>query len=69
MCHLAAVPQYNFATWSNFKDNEGLIKAAVCGNVHSMPHSELQYKAFWTKDTGPVYTPGLLAATLGFSSC
>jgi hypothetical protein len=34
-----------------------------------MPHSELQYKAFWLKDTGPLYLPGLLSATLGFPSC
>lgn len=68
MCHLAAPADVNFATWSNFRDNAGRIKAAVCG-AHTMPHAELQYKAFWTKDTGPIYTPGLLATTLGFPSC
>ena len=55
-CHLAAPSSWNFASWSNFEANAALIKAAVC-NAHTMPHSELQYKAFWTKDTGPVYLP------------
>ncbi|MEP6692200.1 MAG: hypothetical protein ABJD07_13655 [Gemmatimonadaceae bacterium] len=68
MCHLAAPTSWNFATWQNFQDNSALIRVAVC-NAHTMPHSELQYKAFWTKDTGPVYTPGLLATTLGLASC
>ncbi|HTL06299.1 MAG TPA: fibronectin type III domain-containing protein [Gemmatimonadales bacterium] len=67
-CHLAAPTQWNFASWGNFQSNAGLIRAAVCG-AHTMPHSELQFKAFWTKDTGPLYLPGLLAATLGFPSC
>ncbi len=67
-CHLAAPTDVNFASWGNFQDNAGRIKASVCG-AHTMPHAELQYKAFWTKDTGPVYTPGLLATTLGFPSC
>lgn len=67
-CHLAAPASWNFASWDNFKENAALIKVAVC-NAHTMPHSELQYKAFWTKDTGPVYTPGLLATTLGLPSC
>ena len=67
-CHLAAPSEVNFASWENFQGNAGRIKAAVCG-AHTMPHAELQYKAFWTKDTGPVYIPGLLATTLGFPSC
>ncbi|MEO8452354.1 MAG: hypothetical protein ABI647_21360, partial [Gemmatimonadota bacterium] len=67
-CHLAAPTQWNFASWGNFQSNAGLIRAAVCA-AHTMPHSELQYKAFWTKDTGALYLPGLLASTLGFPSC
>jgi hypothetical protein len=67
-CHLAAPSSWNFASWGNFQSNATLIKIAVC-NAHTMPHSELQYKAFWTKNTGPLYLPGLLAATLGFPSC
>ena len=67
-CHLAAPSQWNFASWGNFQTNAGLIHGSVCG-AHTMPHNELQYKAFWTKDTGPLYIPGLLAATLGFPSC
>lgn len=68
MCHLAAPVSWNFASWSNFQGNAALIKAVVC-SAHTMPHSELQFKAFWTKDTGIVYTPGLLAATIGYPSC
>jgi hypothetical protein len=67
-CHLAAPSDWNFASWSNFQSNATLIKIAVC-NAHTMPHSELQYKAFWTKNTGAVYLPGLLATTIGFPSC
>ncbi|MEO5509804.1 MAG: hypothetical protein ABIS27_04185 [Longimicrobiales bacterium] len=62
-CHMAAPAQWNFASWGNFSENAGLIIAAVC-KAHTMPHSELQFKAFWTKDTGPVYLPGLLATVL-----
>jgi hypothetical protein len=67
-CHLAAPSSWNFASWGNFQGNAALIQASVC-SAHTMPHSELQYKAFWTKDTGLLYLPGLLAATLGFPSC
>jgi hypothetical protein len=69
MCHLAqANSSYNFASWGNFQAYGALIQASVCG-AHTMPHSEPQYKAFWLKDTGPLYLPGLLSATLGFQSC
>jgi hypothetical protein len=67
-CHMAAPESWNFATMSNFKDNSALIEAAVC-KAHTMPHAELQYKAFWLKDTGPVYTPGLLATFLKLQGC
>jgi hypothetical protein len=71
MCHLAqpgGKGSYNFASWGNFQGNAGAIYGSVCAQ-HTMPHSELQYKAFWTRDTGPLYLPGLLAWTLGFPSC
>jgi hypothetical protein len=68
LCHLAAPAAWNFASWTNFQSNAALIRADVC-MAHIMPHGELQYKAFWTKDTGPLYLPGLLATTLGFPSC
>ncbi|MGB8693104.1 MAG: hypothetical protein WCD08_06310 [Steroidobacteraceae bacterium] len=71
MCHLAmpgGSGSYNFASWGNFQGNAPLIHASVCG-AHTMPHNELQYKEFWTKDTGALYLPGLLAWTLGFPSC
>lgn len=64
-CHLAAPASWNFASWDNFKENAALIQVAVC-KAHTMPHAELQYKAFWTKDTGPLYLPGLLATTLNW---
>jgi hypothetical protein len=68
MCHLAAPSDLSFASWGNFQSNALRIKTAVCG-LHTMPHSELQFKEFWLKDTGPLYLPGLLATTLGFPSC
>jgi hypothetical protein len=68
MCHIAGPTYLNFASWQNFEDNKALIHAAVC-RAKTMPHAELQFKAFWTRDTGPTYTPGLLAATLGYPSC
>jgi hypothetical protein len=69
MCHLAAPKQMNFASWGNFESQKALIHASVCGPGHTMPHSELQFKAFWTKDTGALYVPGLLSTTLGYPSC
>ena len=68
MCHLAAPASWNFASWQNFQDNGPLIHASVC-SAHTMPHSELQFKSFWTKDTGIIYMPGFLAAMLGYPSC
>jgi hypothetical protein len=68
MCHLAAPPAWNFASWGNFQQNAGLIHADVCG-AHTMPHAEVPFKSFWLKDTGILYLPGLLATTLGYPSC
>jgi len=68
MCHLAAPDSWNFASWQNFQDNASLIYADVCLQ-HSMPHAEVPFKNFWLKDTGILYLPGLLAATLGKPSC
>jgi hypothetical protein len=44
------------------------IHSAVC-TTRSMPHSELPFKNFWTKDTGALFVPGMLAAALGYPSC
>jgi hypothetical protein len=68
MCHLAAPDSWNFASWQNFQDNGPLIYADVC-QAHTMPHAEVPFKSFWLKDTGLLYLPGLLAATLGHPSC
>ena len=68
MCHLAAPPSWNFASWQNFEDNKALIHADVCV-AHTMPHAEVPFKNFWLKDTGIIYLPGLLASTLGYPSC
>ncbi len=68
MCHLAAPPSWNFASWGNFQQNAGLIHADVCA-AHTMPHAEVPFKSFWLKDTGILYLPGLLAATIGYPSC
>jgi hypothetical protein len=68
MCHLAAPDSWNFASWQNFQDNANLIYADVC-QAHTMPHAEVPFRNFWLKDTGILYLPGLLAATLGKPSC
>jgi hypothetical protein len=68
MCHLTGPVFRNFMSWDNFQANGPIIRASVCVN-YTMPHAELQFKDFWTKDTGPMYVPGLLAASLGFPSC
>jgi hypothetical protein len=71
MCHMAVAgtdPDLNFFSWTNFKQNDVRIQGAVCG-AHTMPHSELQYKAFWLKDTGSLYLPGLLFASLSVAGC
>jgi len=68
MCHLAAQPSWNFASWANFEGNKALINADVC-SAHIMPHAEVPFKGFWTKETGSMYLPGLLAASLGYPSC
>ena len=71
MCHMAVAgtdPDLNFLSWTNFKSNDGRIQAAVCG-AHTMPHSELQYKAFLLKDTGSLYLPGLLFASITIPGC
>jgi hypothetical protein len=67
-CHLAAPSAVNLSSWANFYQNRALIHNAVCV-AKTMPHSEIAFRSFWTKDTGPVFVPGLLAATLGYSSC
>ena len=67
-CHLAAQPGLSFSSWSNFLANKARIHRAVCVD-RSMPHSEIAFREFWTRDTGPLFLPGLLAATLGYPSC
>lgn len=67
-CHLAAPSSVNFASWGNFLQNKAAIQNAVCV-AHTMPHAEIPFRAFWTKDTGVLYLPGLLATTLGYPSC
>jgi hypothetical protein len=67
-CHLAAPANLNFASFGNFMQNRDLIYSAVC-QQKTMPHAEIPFRNFWTKDTGVVYLPGVLATGLGYSSC
>jgi hypothetical protein len=67
-CHLAAPTNIDFASWGNFLANKALIHNAVC-TQRTMPHSEIAFREFWTKDTGPLYLPGLLATSLGYPKC
>jgi hypothetical protein len=68
MCHLAAPANVSFSSWGNFEQNKAAIHTAVC-KTHTMPNAEIPFTQFWLKDTGPLFLPGLLAATLGFASC
>ncbi len=68
MCHLAAPANVSFSSWSNFQQNAPAIHTVVC-KTRTMPHAEIPFVQFWLKDTGALYLPGLLAATLGFPSC
>ena len=68
MCHLAAPSGLNFSSYASFMAVKELIFIDVC-KAHTMPHSELQFKNFWTKETGALNVPGLLAITVGHPSC
>jgi hypothetical protein len=68
MCHLAATSSVDLSSFENFTRDKQRIFAAVC-TTRSMPHSEIAFKNFWTKDTGALFVPGMLAATLGFPGC
>jgi hypothetical protein len=67
-CHLNTPQGFDFSTEGGFRNSKALILASVCGS-HAMPHSEYQFKDFWTKDTGNLYLPGYLAAALGGGEC
>jgi hypothetical protein len=66
MCHLATPANLDFTVPNNFYQNKDVIYTEVCSG-HSMPHAEFPYKTFWTKDTGQVFLPGILAGALGKS--
>jgi hypothetical protein len=68
MCHLAGPSNLDFSNYGNFQSSLGMMFAAVC-KAHTMPHSELQFQSFWTKPTGAIDIPGLLAVTTGNPSC
>jgi hypothetical protein len=69
MCHLATPANQDFFSSSaTFMAAKAQIHSAVC-TTRSMPHSELPFKNFWTKDTGALFVPGMLAAALGYPSC
>ena len=68
MCHLAAPPALDFSNYANFEAASGVVYGDVCLG-HTMPHSELQFTQFWTKVTGAIYIPGLLASWTGNPGC
>ena len=68
MCHLAGPSNLSFTSWGNFLQNKALIYTAVC-QQKTMPHAEIPFREFWTRDTGPLYLPGLLAVSLGYQNC
>ena len=67
-CHLAGPTSYNFTSYDSFMANKAAAFVAVC-KAHAMPHAEVPFRAFWTRDTGVLYLPGLFAAVLGYPSC
>jgi hypothetical protein len=67
-CHLAAPPNVSFSSWQNFQQNAALVHNTVCTS-YTMPQAEMPFRELWLKNTGSVYLPGLLAASLGFPSC
>ena len=68
MCHLGSTSTVDFSSFDNVVRDKARIHAAVC-TARSMPHAEIPFKAFWTKDTGQTFLPGVFAATLGYQSC
>ena len=68
MCHLATPSYVDFSSADGFYNAKPLIYAALC-SAHTMPHAEFPFRTLWTKDTGQLYLPGLLAASLGYSTC
>jgi len=68
MCHLATPSNLDFTMPANFNQNKDLVYTAIC-SARSMPHAEAPFKTFWTKDTGPVFLPGYVAALLGHQNC
>ncbi len=68
MCHLASTSTVDFSSADSFFQRKQQIHAAIC-SAHSMPHAEFPYKQFWTRDTGPIFLPGVLDTALGYQSC
>jgi hypothetical protein len=68
-CHLTVKPAYlHFDTAADFLLAKCNISKAVF-QQHSMPHSQRQFEAFWTKIIGPTYVPDILEAALGPNPC
>jgi hypothetical protein len=68
MCHLSSTSTLDVSSFDSFLRDKQRIHAAVC-TARSMPHAEVPFNSFWTKDTGSLFLPGLLAAALGYQSC
>jgi hypothetical protein len=67
-CHMNTPTNVDLTTSAGFMQFKSQILISVC-QAHSMPHSEVQFKEFWTRDTGTVYLPGYLATILGGEEC
>ena len=67
-CHLNTPTGVDFSTSAKFMAFRMQTLESVCVK-HSMPHSEHQFKEFWTRDTGAFYLPGYLATILGGGDC
>jgi hypothetical protein len=67
-CHLAVGETYDFTSYKQLSDYQGIVSADVCQG-HSMPNAEVPYRKFWTQTT--VYLPGYWSdpSTLSLSGC
>jgi len=65
-CHFAQRGPFNLRSWGNALQNKDAIQRTMCTDF-TMPHSEIQFRKFWSEDNGAA--PRLLSTALGFQNC
>ena len=66
-CHMAQEGPLAFQSFNDLRLLRDRVHKSICTDG-TMPHSELQFRRFWTAG-GPVYLAGFLSTQLGFPSC